>query len=488
MNKALGPPPTITLQLDGLRYQLQGLHGGKKIVLSVSGGTAERPRRLVDRLDLASFRARKTFSEVIAETFAITSDVAMGHLAVVLDEAERASVGERTTESVTLTPERRTAAERLLAQPDLLNLAADTLEGLGYVGEEENKRLSFLVAVSRLLRQPLSAILRAESGSGKSQLLERIAEITPPESVEFLSRLTPAALYHLEPGALRNKVIIVDEHAGMADGDYAVRTLQSRGVLRLAAPMGGKTEYIEVRGPIALMSSTTRSVLNAEDLSRCLELRLDDSPEQTRRVQEAQRLAWTGEKTRDVDVQLWHDVQRLLESVEVIVPFATRLSYPTRTTRDRRDNVKLLCLIAAHALLVQRQRQRDQQGRLVATLDDYRVVHAILAPLVENELDGLSPRASKTYRALSKCQGGSFSRHEASTLMSSSYNTTKRALEELIEHELLRVADHGMPRRYELVTTLLASAGFTLTDPNKLASDFANTLPMTGPLPDLRVT
>ena len=64
---------------------------------------------------------------------------------------------------------------------------ARDVDALGYVGEETNKRLLYLVAVSRKLDDPLSAIVLSQSGAGKSGLTEVIERLCPPEDV-VLSR------------------------------------------------------------------------------------------------------------------------------------------------------------------------------------------------------------------------------------------------------------------------------------------------------------
>ncbi len=461
----------LVLEVEGLRYELD--HGpsrksGKKVVATVqlAGSTAGPP--FVDRLDLYSFRSRVAFSTLVAESFGKTRDQVLGHLAVLLDQIERAQERPKTVETVLLSPERRVAAEALLGSADLLTKAAEAIDALGYVGEPENKRLAYLVATSRLLLRPLSAILRAPSGAGKSELLEKTAQLMPEESVEYLSRLTPASLYYLGPDHLRHKLVLVDEQAGATDADYPIRTLQSRGLLRLVTVVKGKTEPFTVNGPIALMSATTDSNLNPENLSRCLELTLDDSPKQTKRIQEAQRQAWAGAGRPQIDTQLWKDAQRVLEPFEVAIPFAPELTFPTRTTKDRRDNMKLLSLIATHALLHQRQRERDERGRLLATARDYEAAFRLVFPLVEAELEDLSPRASAVYRELAR-RKHPVTRREIANQLGWPYTTTRRALDELVAHELASSAeDEEGLRRYSLLDTVTVGAGSELREPSAI--------------------
>ena len=90
-------------------------------------------------------------------------------------------------------PEPMSEAERrealaFLKRPDLLDEISRDIDALGYVGEDTNKRLGYLVAVSRKLDDPLSAIVMSQSGAGKSGLTEVIEKLTPAEDMVLCSR------------------------------------------------------------------------------------------------------------------------------------------------------------------------------------------------------------------------------------------------------------------------------------------------------------
>ncbi len=465
------PDGSLTFPVAGLLYRLDRmprLHGRRSVAsVRLDGGDGSTP--LVDRLDLFAYRSRKKFASLVADVFGREVGTILGHLALILDHVERLQQGEAEPQPEELTPEREAAARDLLDRPGLLDLAADAMTALGYVGEPQNKRLAYLVATSRLLSKPLSAILMAPSGCGKSELLEVTAKLMPPESVEFLSRLTPQSLFYAGQDALKHKIVMVDEQAGASEADYSLRTLQSKGLLRLRVTVKGRSEPFTVYGPISLMSGTTSSDLNPENLSRCLEFALDDSPAQTIRIQDAQRRAWSGQRPRPVDSQLWQDAQRLLERLSVVIPFASKLSFPARTTHDRRGNQKLLGLVASHALLHQRQRKRDRQGNLVATRIDYAAIHALLQPVVAHQLDGLSPRAARLYHHLvSNADPCERTRRDFADELSWGYNTAKRALAELLDQELVKVTETGPPARYRLLDRSLLGAATDLLPPSDL--------------------
>ncbi|MBL4849940.1 MAG: hypothetical protein JKY65_30800 [Planctomycetes bacterium] len=453
--------PPLVLDLDGLTYSLTTEK--RKTIVHVRHSADPDEPGFTDRVDLIDFRRRQRLARDVADSFGREDREILGHLTVLLDAMERASTAE--PEEVKLTAERRRAAIKLLRRGDLLERAAKAMEAVGHVGEPNCKRIGYLVATSRLLPRPLSAILRAPSGCGKSQLLEAVEALVPPESVSFLSRLTPQALFYAGPNHLKHKLVLVDEQAGASDADYSIRTLQSKGFLTLQSPGKPPTR---VEGPIALMSGTTSADLNPENLSRCLELSLDDSPAQTERVQEAQRQAWAGKRRTSVDVQLWQDAQRLLEALPVVIPFAERLRFPARSTHDRRGNEKLLGLVASHALLHQLQRERDAQGQVVAIPADYAAVHGLLQPVLAAELDELSPRAAQVYRCLIEA-GEPLARRDVAKRLRCGYNTAKRALADLLAQELVATVSGRAPTLYRVLDASVLGTSAKLLKPEALA-------------------
>jgi len=87
----------------------------------------------------------------------------------------------------------------------------------------------------------------------------------------------------------------------------------------------------------------------------------------------------------------WTALQQWLEGnvTEVVIPYATRLAglIPPLAVRLRRDFKALLSLISAHALLHQQTRERDEQGRIIATIGDYAAVRELVAELFAHAVD-----------------------------------------------------------------------------------------------------
>jgi hypothetical protein len=77
----------------------------------------------------------------------------------------------------------------------------------------------------------------------------------------------------------------------------------------------------------------------------------------------------------------------------VKIPYAKRLagSIPPVAVRLRRDFAALLNLIRAHALLHQANRERDGEGRIVATTGDYGAVRELVAELISEGIEATVP-------------------------------------------------------------------------------------------------
>jgi hypothetical protein len=157
-------------------------------------------------------------------------------------------------------------AKALLHDPDLIDRITADIESQGVAGEQDLTATLYLVFTSRKLRRPLSARVRGPSTSGKSHVIDRTADLMPPEAVLRSTQISPNALFYLEKGGLRHKLIVAGERSRneqdeAADATRALREMQSSGRLSklLAMKVGDRivTELIEQDGPIAFVESTT---------------------------------------------------------------------------------------------------------------------------------------------------------------------------------------------------------------------------------------
>lgn len=287
------------------------------------------------------------------------------------------------------------AAEKFLKTPELIQLIIKHIELLGLVGEKPLGLALYLTFTSRLLSKPLAFIILGVSCAGKSYALLLVGKLVPYECVFNAHRITPTALSYLPKGSLIHRAIIAGERSRKQDDDQAeatraLREMLSDGVLRImvtAKDQSGNhiTQHIEQPGPIAYAESTTlgMSKIFDEDKTRFLFLCCDESEGQSQKIIE--RLAAESQspiKKQEIEsiISLHHTAQRLLKPYNVVIPFAKELTncLPTYKPECRRAFVHLLSLIRAVALLHQYQRDKNESGSLIATLDDYEVVRKYL--------------------------------------------------------------------------------------------------------------
>ena len=451
---------TLVFSRDGLRYEarVQSLLLGRlRVTVKVTRGETFH----VDTLDLYASRSRSEFARRAAKAFgADVASIEAALLALVV-EAENAAEGEKGKDSAAAAPPmtqtEREEALALLRRPDLLDQVARDIDALGYVGEETNKRLLYLVAVSRKLEDPLSAIVLSQSGAGKSGLTEVIEKLCPPEDVVLLTRLTPQSLYYVEPGFLDKKLVIVEERYGSMEADYSIRVLQSRKKLIAAAPVKDpqtgnmRTKIFTVEARAAFIEATTASSVNHENATRCFELQMDETEEQTKKIHERQRLFRTeaGLKLRqeaEVVCRRHWNAQRLLEPLRVVIPFADKLSFPSSWMRTRRDHARFLNLIEVVAFLHQHQRERSREGAIVASPADYAMAYALATEVLRETLTDVKRPLREAYQriqSLAQEKGGTVSRREIREALGVPDSTVRRWLAELVELEYLGVAEEG---------------------------------------------
>lgn len=327
---------------------------------------------------------------------------------------EAALAREHAAQSVEISDAEYAEAMEFLRDTRIAERIAEDITALGYVGEEFSKVTAYLVASSRKQDHPLSAVIKSPSAYGKSEEVKTVAAMMPPEDVREFTRLTPQALTYMPRDGLKHKLMIVTEREGSEASDYTIRVMQSEQKIRIAYPTRDPetgemhTEEHEVNGPMAYIETTTRPMIHSENATRVFELYLDGSERQTRQVHTAQRKNATlaglrGKKQRAMIMRRHQNSQRLLQPMEVVIPYAEFIDFPAENPRTRRDLPRLLELIKVTAFLRQFQKERHRDVDLdtgekleyiEADLGDYAIAYRYAAPAIAQGLDEL-PKHSR---------------------------------------------------------------------------------------------
>jgi len=435
----------IVLRFGDRRYRVRGLEKNTSfdsLRVNVLVSRDDLPDKFfVDTLDLYSARQRTSFEKQAATDIGLQEEVLhreLGQLLRALEQLQEEQIRralEPKEKPAAMGEAEQSSAMELLRDPNLIARILSDFAACGMVGEETNKLMGYLAAVSRKLEQPLAIIVQSSSAAGKSALMEAVLALMPEEERVQYSAMTGQSLFYMGETDLKHKILAIAEEEGAERASYALKLLQSEGKLTIAStgkdPQTGKlvTHEYHVEGPVMIFLTTTAIEIDEELLNRCIVLTVDEDREQTRAIHRLQREAQTLEgllAKRDANriIQLHRNAQRLLQTILVANPYARELTFIDGTTRTRRDHMKYLTLIRTIALLHQHQRERKtivHNGESIeyieVTRSDIDLANRLAHEVLGRSLDELPPQTRRLLTLVDQmvtgeCEGLAIDRSE----------------------------------------------------------------------------
>lgn len=378
----------------------------------------------VDTFDLYQAKARAAFIKQAGIELGEAEDVLkhdLGRVLLKLEELQTANLQaalKKEDAGPVLTDAEQAAALEMLQSPELLARILADFDACGVVGEETNKLVGYLAAVSRQLDKPLAVLIQSSSAAGKSSLMDAVLALMPDEAQVRYSAMTGQSLFYMGETNLKHKILAIAEEEGAAQASYALKLLQSDGQVSMAST--GKdattglltTHEYKVEGPVMLFLTTTAIDIDEELLNRCVVLTVNESREQTRAIHAIQRNRQTlegllADEDRDAILALHRNAQRLLQPLKVVNPYADRLTFLDDKTRTRRDHMKYLSLIRAITFLHQFQRKVhtvQHRGKAVRYIEvtpaDISTANRLAHDVLGRTLDELPPQTRKLLTTL----------------------------------------------------------------------------------------
>ena len=444
----------ITLTLGDRRYRVRGLARNLSFeLLKINLLVARGESFYVDTLDLYSAKQRQSYITHAAIELGIRDDILkadLGRVLMRLEALQEAAI-TKTLSAEPVGPQmsnaEREAALALLRSPDLAGRILADFAACGLVGEETNKLVGYLAAVSRKLDKPLGVVIQSSSAAGKTSLMDAVLAFVPDEEKVKYSAMTGQSLFYMGETNLKHKALAIVEEEGASRASYALKLLQSEGELTIAStgkdPQSGNliTQQYRVEGPVALLVTTTARDLDEELMNRCLVLAVDEGREQTRAIHQLQRDRRTLEgllakHEKHALIALHQNAQRLLRPLDVLNPYAQHLTFPDQTTRLRRDHEKYLTLIDVIAFLHQYQREMKAHRRgervieyIEATLADIELANRIAHDVLGRSLDELPPQTRRLLQLIDRHVGAECERQ---TIRRADFRFSRRSLREAI--------------------------------------------------------
>ena len=478
-------PEFITYTADNLQVVLLGgisLHqlDRLRVTLKISRTDTSDPLHSIRHtLDLYNSDYLEKFIIKTSERLETGTTQLNRTFAQLIDEIERyrlsriESQKEQKPRRKELTEQQRQKAISYLKSPKLMERTGEDIGRTGVIGEENNRLLMYLVFTSRLREQPLHIISLGASGTGKTYLQEKIAELVPEHDKLEITILSENAFYYFEETELRHKLVLIEDMDGAEQVLYPLRELQSKKKISKTIPIKDskgnlKTITLKVEGPICLAGTTTRERLYEDNANRSLLIYLDNTREHKEQIMNYQRKLSAGKIAAKEEKQLiefFKDMQTVLKPVKVRNPFAEYLVIPQHVFKPLRTNSHYLAFIETITFYHQYQRETktdpDTNERYIeTTLEDIEWANKLLKDVLLAKADEL-PNAVRTFFEslkswLSTANKNSFYAKEVRDVFRMHPSKVKRYLNDLLRYNFIKVVGGNRYKsglEYEIINT-----------------------------------
>ena len=375
------------------------------------------------------------------------------------------------------------------ASPDPLTLVEDALRGLGYGGDIRPALIVYLAATSRLLTMrpgsmPVHLLLLGPPSAGKSFTLGCVIALLPYEAYHVIDAGSARVLIY-DDADLQHRTLVFAEADSLPSSEDNPAASAVRGLLQdhrlhyqvtVRDPESGQftVKTIDKAGPTAMVTTSIRR-LGAQLDTRLFSLEVPDDQQQMEAALLAQaHVELAGTSAPPDALPAFQAYLQALAPWDVVVPFARELAEAIAASpvaaRATRDYARLLSLVKSVALLRYSHRARDGRGRIVAEVEDYATVYALIGDMYTASATG----ASEKVRAAVEAVGALMTRDKPATvtavaeLLQISKAAASRRLQAALKGRWLgnRETRRGMPWDLVLGEPLPQRAG--LPEPSAL--------------------
>jgi DNA-binding HxlR family transcriptional regulator len=368
-------PNLLSYEHEILRVEVPGgvkLEGLDRMRVTLKVELKDSPRPPVrHNLDLYNDNQLEKFIRKVAERMEIGTSVIAASLSQLTSEIEKYRLEQIKQQEIQaiqvkqLTEEEQKTAKENLQTENLMQQTIEDLQSTGIQGEENNSMILLLAMSSRKLHDPLSVLCLARSGTGKSYLMEKVALCIPAEDTREQTQFTGASFYHFKREEIKGKVFLIEDLHGAQAVMFPIAELQTKKRISKTMTIKDKSGQLRtvtliVEGPVSVIGCTTQEKIYEDNANRAILIYLDGSKEQDERIMNYQKQLragltdWYKEKQTQEKLQ---NMQRMLQPVRVINPYAPLIDLPKEIFKPRRTLPILLSFIEAITFYCQYQRE-----------------------------------------------------------------------------------------------------------------------------------
>lgn len=269
---------------------------------------------------------------------------------------------------------------KLLLNPDLFFKFVNEL-GKKIAGEHYTRSSIFLCSCNIWLKNSLQTthcLINSSSSAGKDFITKNVFDIFPDQIKDYRSKITPEAFSYwrtdkksVEDGFSWDGRLLYLEDCSQHLLDSATFRVMLSGGTHATVVRDQRAIDLRINGrPLVLVTTATTKPSN-ELLNRFIPISLEETGEQTANVF-LKELEFAKGVKNDYDIS-FKKALSCLERVNVVIPFAEYLAslFPCKPVSMRREFARFLTLIQNSAALHQFQRNKDENGNVLADWFDY---------------------------------------------------------------------------------------------------------------------
>lgn len=293
-----------------------------------------------------------------------------------------------------------------LKDKKLIKHVVDEVQKEGVVGEEDSIIVLSLKIMLRLVNNasPTSSnvLVSDKTGGGKDWLTERVCKVLMPKNDCFhRTSMSPKIFNYWQPMKKDGKktitlswdgrVIYLEDPEEELIKSQAFKVMASGGT-HMTVVKDQKVLDREIIGKPVIIVTSMKTQIDVEGQRRWDAIRIDTSQQLSDKVIDSVLTNACGKSIKgDADVTFRSLLQEL-DSYTVVIPWAMQLKNVFQNPRmiERTQTKKFLDYIKASAVLHQEQREKDDDGNLLANYDDYELARFAYIQLRNKEGNALN--------------------------------------------------------------------------------------------------
>lgn len=289
--------------------------------------------------------------------------------------------------------------KKLLNNPDLFNLITVKELDKKIEKEYEARKAIFLTLnmrkVSNLNKATDNLMVNDTGGTGKDHVTNAVFELIPEEEREKRVRITPKVLNYLNdrkqnPMGWVGKCLYLEDVTNTTindDGFKVMLSADSNGLTQTSIVSNNSLRNIDILGKPSIVLTVANTSPKQELGRRLPGINLNSSINQTKAILKKQ--AEFAEKGISPKYNpIIKKSLAKLKRISVKIPYASKIAdiFPSGNIIARTHFTRFLDYIKSSCALYQYQRKTDEQGKHIATEQDYEIAREVILATTSNDL------------------------------------------------------------------------------------------------------